>query len=195
MYTSPEAVYLEMKLESKHVLALFHHIRKEQALSLKWFSTWTIVKLINRLFSLQSQSIALEYKQFVDVLRRDVLIGTMAVENACDCVSENFLRTALHDNIGRKEHYYCFPPQGRKKRSGNTPAKKRLRSSMNTTESFEMPPVPFPWKIDDDGKKFLRRCNLQFNLYSIIGHVARPVIVTTALRRKRSQPKRCLKIV
>jgi len=79
---------------------------------------------------------------------------------------------------------------------------------MNTAESFEMPPVPFPWKIDDDGKKFLRtRCNLQFNLYSIIGHVTRPVIVTTAspvaacngftvvFRRKRSQPKRCLKIV
>ena len=70
MYTSPEAVYLEMKLESKHVLALFHHIRKEQALSLKWFSTQTIVELINRVFSLHSHSIALEYKQFVDVLKR-----------------------------------------------------------------------------------------------------------------------------
>ena len=191
MYTSPEGVYLELKLESKHFLALFHHIWKEQALSLKWFSTQTVVELINRVFSLQSQSI----KQFVDVQKRDTIIGTMAVENTCNCVSENFLRTALHDNIGRKEHYYCFPPQGRKKRSGNTPAKKRLRSSMNTTESFEMPPVPYPWKIDDDGKKFLRRCNLQFNLYWIIGHVARPVIVTTALRRKRSQPKICLKIV
>ena len=183
MYTSPEAVYLEMKLESKHVLALFHHIRKEQALSLKWFfSTQTIVELINRVFSLHSHSIALENKQFVDVLKRDIVIRTMAVENACDCVSENFLRTMLQDDMGRREPYYCFPPQGRKKRSGdNTRAKKRLRSSMNTTESFEMPPVPFPWKIDDDGKKFLlRRCNLQFNLYSIIGHVARPVIVTAA---------------
>ena len=67
MYTSPEAVYLELKLESKHVLALFHHIQKEQALSLKWFSTHTIFELINRVFSLQSQSIALVYKQFVDV--------------------------------------------------------------------------------------------------------------------------------
>jgi len=101
MYTNPEGVYLELKLESKHVLALlFHHIRKEQALSLKWFSTQTIVELINRVFSPQSQSIALEYKQFVDVLKRDTIIGTMAVENVCDCVSENFLRTALHDNIG-----------------------------------------------------------------------------------------------
>jgi len=181
MYTSPEAVYQELKLESKHVLALFHHIWKEQALSLKWFSTQTIVELINRVFSLHSQSIALEYKQFVDVLKRDIVIRTMAVENACDCVSENFLRTMLQDDMGRREPYYCFPPQGRKKRSGgNMRAKKRLRSSMNTTESFEMPPVPFPCKIDDDGKKFLQRCNLQFNLYSIIGHVARPVIVTTA---------------
>ena len=129
MFTSPEGVYLELKLESKHVLALFHHIQKEQALSLKWFSTQTIVELINRVFSLQSQSIALEYKQFVDVLRRDVLIGTMAVENACDCVSENFLRTLLNDDMGRGEHYYCFPPQGRKKRNGdNTRAKKILRS-------------------------------------------------------------------
>jgi len=107
MYTSLEGVYLELKLESKHVFALFHHIRKEQqALSLKWFSTQTIVELINRVFSLHSQSIALEYKQFVDVLKRDTIIGTMVVENACDCVSENFLRTALHDNIGQKEHYY-----------------------------------------------------------------------------------------
>jgi len=103
----------------------------------------------------------------------------MAVENACDCISENFVRTMLQDGMGRREPYYWFPPQGQKKRSGdNTRAKKRLRSSMNTTESFKLPQVPFP--IDDDGKKFLRRCNLQFNLYSIIGHVARPVIVTTA---------------
>ena len=96
----------------------------------------------------------------------------MAVENACDCVSENFLRIALHDNIGRKEHYYCFPPQGRKKRSGqNTQPKKRLRSSINIAESFEMPHVPYPWKIDDDGKKFLRKCNLQFNLFLVVGNV------------------------
>ena len=38
-------------------------------------------------------------------------------------------RMQLNDDMGRGEHYYCFPPQGQKKRNGdNTRAKKGLRS-------------------------------------------------------------------
>jgi len=74
------------------------------------------VELINRVFSLHSHSIALEYEQFVDVLRRDVLIGTMAVENACDCVSENFLRTMLQDDIWSKRALLLLSTSGKKEK-------------------------------------------------------------------------------